>query len=161
MILSCLSNHLLEEVREAAPNAILWLNLYLWKGLTTNEKMIRRAEAAGFAAIVISIDIGVLSTRRGLPIGAKLDAFPVAHFTREEVRRPVREQGADGRARRRRTGRDVDIVRQGRQHDASAGDRQGRAHGALGTAGPRAGCRRHPRLQPRRTSARRRARQCT
>ncbi len=61
--LSTLSNTTLETVAEQAPPSPRWFQLYAFKdrGLTT--ELARRAEAAGYGAIVLTVDAPVLGRR--------------------------------------------------------------------------------------------------
>ncbi|KAH9382432.1 hypothetical protein HPB48_004306 [Haemaphysalis longicornis] len=56
MILSTLCTISLEEIREKAPDAILWLQLYVFKNRSITEDLIRRAECSNFSAIVLTVD---------------------------------------------------------------------------------------------------------
>ena len=62
-ILSTLSTTSLEDVAKAAPGGRLWFQLYVFKdrGLTT--ELVRRAEAAGYEAIVMTVDAPLLGRR--------------------------------------------------------------------------------------------------
>ena len=84
MIVSAFTNYPIDEIRAAAPNAVLWQNVYLWRNLTKNAEFIERAERLNFKAIVVSVDIATLSYRRMGPLGDKLDEIPEAHFTPKE-----------------------------------------------------------------------------
>jgi isopentenyl diphosphate isomerase/L-lactate dehydrogenase-like FMN-dependent dehydrogenase len=68
MILSPASNYSMEDVRKAAPRANLWLNVYMFESRSKTEELIRRAEKANFGAIVVSMDMQCLSSRRYAPI---------------------------------------------------------------------------------------------
>ncbi|KAK8786962.1 hypothetical protein V5799_023267 [Amblyomma americanum] len=56
MILSTLSSTPLEKVRRAAPNALLWLQLYVFKNRSVTTELIYRAEKAGYKALVLTVD---------------------------------------------------------------------------------------------------------
>nr|XP_054932385.1 uncharacterized protein LOC126540826 [Dermacentor andersoni] len=56
MILSTLSSTSVEEVRKAAPSATLWLQLYVFKNRTVTLELLRRAQAANFSAVVLTVD---------------------------------------------------------------------------------------------------------
>lgn len=62
MTLSSFSNYALEDVMEAASGP-KWFQLYLYRDLQTTEPVIRRAEAAGYKAIVLTADIPRLGKR--------------------------------------------------------------------------------------------------
>ena len=87
MIVSAFTNYPIDEVRAAAPTAVLWQNVYLWKGLEKTMDFVERAERLDFAAIVVSIDVATLSYRRMRPLGDKIDDIPEAHFSPDEVAR--------------------------------------------------------------------------
>lgn len=55
-ILSSFSNCTMKEVAEAAPNAIKWFQMCILKDRDSAIHFIRRAEEAGFRAIVLSVD---------------------------------------------------------------------------------------------------------
>uniref|UniRef100_G3MPB5 (S)-2-hydroxy-acid oxidase n=1 Tax=Amblyomma maculatum TaxID=34609 RepID=G3MPB5_AMBMU len=56
MILSTLSSTSIEDVRRGAPHALLWLQLYVFKNRSVTIELIRRAERAGYAALVLTVD---------------------------------------------------------------------------------------------------------
>lgn len=62
--LSTISTSSIEEVAQAAPNCIKWFQLYIYKDRETTKKLVRRAENAGFKAIVLTIDAPVFGVRR-------------------------------------------------------------------------------------------------
>ena len=55
-IASVHSNIKLEDIRLAAPKAILWQQTYIFVNRTVTVDILRRAEKAGFQAIVLAID---------------------------------------------------------------------------------------------------------
>uniref|UniRef100_A0A2S2Q2K2 Peroxisomal (S)-2-hydroxy-acid oxidase GLO5 n=1 Tax=Sipha flava TaxID=143950 RepID=A0A2S2Q2K2_9HEMI len=57
MILSTLSTCSMEEVVEAAPNAVKWFQLYTYKDKNLTKSLIGRAEKAGFKALVLTVDL--------------------------------------------------------------------------------------------------------
>jgi len=61
-ILSTVSGHRLEDVK-AASTGPMWYQLYLTGGREAGENALRRARAAGYTALVISIDTNVLGLR--------------------------------------------------------------------------------------------------
>lgn len=63
-ILSTLSTTPLEEVAAAAPNTTKWFQLYIYKDRSLTESMVRRAEKAGYKAIVLTIDAPYFGARR-------------------------------------------------------------------------------------------------
>lgn len=75
MVLSTLSSVTMEEVAGAAQTP-LWFQLYLQPDWEWNEEMLRRAEAAGYQAVVLTVDAMVNGVRNreqragfGLPEG--------------------------------------------------------------------------------------------
>lgn len=53
----------LEDVASAAPDAERWFQLYIVGGLTYSRRLVERAEAAGYRAIVLTVDLPVLGRR--------------------------------------------------------------------------------------------------
>jgi 4-hydroxymandelate oxidase len=62
MILSTVSSTLLEDVA-ANRSAPVWFQLYVYKDRAISESLIRRAEAAGFSALVLTVDTPLLGRR--------------------------------------------------------------------------------------------------
>ena len=62
MILSTLANTLLEEVSSAASGPV-WFQLYVFKDREITRNLIKRAEAAGVKAIVLTVDAPLLGQR--------------------------------------------------------------------------------------------------
>ncbi|XP_064626275.1 2-Hydroxyacid oxidase 1-like [Lineus longissimus] len=54
----------IEEVTAEAPNGVKWLQLYIPQDRRLTEQMIRRAEKAGFSALVFTVDLPQLGKRR-------------------------------------------------------------------------------------------------
>ena len=70
-ILSTISAHALEKVKAASTGPV-WYQLYLVGGRETAEASIRRAKAAGFSALAVTIDTAVAGMReRDLRNGMK------------------------------------------------------------------------------------------
>ncbi|XP_037948816.1 peroxisomal (S)-2-hydroxy-acid oxidase GLO5 [Teleopsis dalmanni] len=63
-ILSTLSTTSIEEVATAAPNTCKWFQLYVYKDRSLTEQLVRRAEKAGFKALVLTIDAPIFGQRR-------------------------------------------------------------------------------------------------
>jgi 4-hydroxymandelate oxidase len=61
--LSTTSTRSIEEVADAAPDAIRWFQLYVQAGLVLTRSLVERAEAAGYRAIVLTVDLPVLGHR--------------------------------------------------------------------------------------------------
>lgn len=62
MMVATLSTRALEEVAEAATGP-LWFQLYVYKDRAVSETLVRRAEAAGYRALVLTVDLPVLGRR--------------------------------------------------------------------------------------------------
>lgn len=62
--LSTISTSSIEEVAQAAPKCIKWFQLYIYKDRDATKKLVRRAELAGFKAIVLTVDAPVFGVRR-------------------------------------------------------------------------------------------------
>ena len=86
MCVSTLATVTLEEVAAAAPGAPRWFQLYIRRDRSFTEALVQRAVAAGYSAIVLTVDVPVLGRRRrdernsfSLPAGmemANLGAAP-------------------------------------------------------------------------------------
>ncbi|MEV4013959.1 alpha-hydroxy acid oxidase [Nonomuraea angiospora] len=63
MIVSMAATVAIEEVAAAAPGADLWFQLYVQPDLAFTETVVRRAEAAGCKALVVTVDSPVLGRR--------------------------------------------------------------------------------------------------
>ncbi|SCX57683.1 alpha-hydroxy acid oxidase [Variovorax sp. EL159] len=62
-ILSTASNTRIEDVRAAAPDATLWMQLYVMGERAIAERIVRRARTAGFEALVLTVDVPVSGLR--------------------------------------------------------------------------------------------------
>jgi isopentenyl diphosphate isomerase/L-lactate dehydrogenase-like FMN-dependent dehydrogenase len=62
-VLSTAASTKLETVAQAAPEASRWFQLYWPKSMTLAESFVRRADAAGFEAIVVTLDTWSLGWR--------------------------------------------------------------------------------------------------
>jgi 4-hydroxymandelate oxidase len=65
MIASTVSTRSLEEIAQSAASssAPLWFQLYVYPSLEVAAQLVRRAEAAGYRAIVLTVDLPVLGNR--------------------------------------------------------------------------------------------------
>lgn len=61
--MSTTSSRTLEEVAAAAPGADRWFQLYIVGGMAYSRTLVERAEAAGFRALVLTVDLPVLGRR--------------------------------------------------------------------------------------------------
>lgn len=62
MALSTLSNHSIEEVGQAAPHH-MWFQLYVYKDREITKELVNRAYAAGYKALVLTVDSPILGRR--------------------------------------------------------------------------------------------------
>jgi (S)-2-hydroxy-acid oxidase len=83
--LSIFSTCTIEEVAAAAPKARKWFQLSIFRqNRNIATELVQRAEAAGFEAIVLTVDFPIVGRRRNryeLPEGAKLANLPALDFT--------------------------------------------------------------------------------
>ncbi|XP_043525277.1 peroxisomal (S)-2-hydroxy-acid oxidase GLO5 [Frieseomelitta varia] len=63
-ILSTISTSSIEEVAEAAPDAIKWFQLYIYKDRNVTLNLVSRAERAGFKALLLTVDAPLFGDRR-------------------------------------------------------------------------------------------------
>jgi L-lactate dehydrogenase (cytochrome) len=61
--LSTMGTTSIEDVAKAAPAARKWFQLYVWKDRSAGEELMRRARAAGFEALVLTVDVPVAGAR--------------------------------------------------------------------------------------------------
>ncbi|PSN47506.1 Peroxisomal (S)-2-hydroxy-acid oxidase GLO5 [Blattella germanica] len=64
-ILSTLSTSSLEEVAAAAPKTNKWFQLYIYNDREVTQKLVHRAENAGFKALVLTVDAPILANFQG------------------------------------------------------------------------------------------------
>ena len=62
-VLSTLATSSIEQVAQAAPEAVKWFQLYVYKDRQLSQSLIKRAEKAGFKALVLTVDTPTLGTR--------------------------------------------------------------------------------------------------
>lgn len=75
--LSTMGTRSIEEVRDAAPDAERWFQLYLWREHHASLDLIRRAKAAGTTTLLVTVDTPVpgqrlRDTRNGMVIPPRL-----------------------------------------------------------------------------------------
>lgn len=93
---STLSTRSLEEIATAAPAGPRWFQLYLQPEWNVTERLVRRAEQAGYGAIVLTVDVPLLANRdRQARSGFALDA-PVPLGDGADVVSPARAPTEDG-----------------------------------------------------------------
>jgi 4-hydroxymandelate oxidase len=82
--LSTMSSRSIEEVAEAAPNGTHWFQLYVQARPGGSRQLVQRAEAAGFKAIVLTVDLPILGyrvrdRRNGWDLSVPLGNFEADH----------------------------------------------------------------------------------
>ena len=95
--LSTVSSRSIEEVAAAVPDAPRWFQLYVNEDRRFTRRLVERAEAAGYRAIVLTVDLPVLGyrereKRRGWVLDVRLGNF-VAE-TSPAAREEAEEEGA-------------------------------------------------------------------
>jgi isopentenyl diphosphate isomerase/L-lactate dehydrogenase-like FMN-dependent dehydrogenase len=79
------SGHLPDDVAQGAPGAALWQQLYLFQGREVAERIIRDAKAAGYKALIVTVDSpAMLKKHPELAISLRC----AVEFGPELVRRP-------------------------------------------------------------------------
>jgi 4-hydroxymandelate oxidase len=74
-VFSTLSSRSLEEIASVRPRGPRWFQLYLQPEWSATERLVHRAEKAGFTAVVLTADMPVLGIRDGqLKTGFAIDA---------------------------------------------------------------------------------------
>ncbi len=61
--LSTMGTRSIEEVATAAPNGRNWFQLYMWKDRERSMALVERAKAAGFEALMLTVDVPVAGDR--------------------------------------------------------------------------------------------------
>ena len=61
--LSTMGTTSIEDVAAAAPDARKWFQLYVWKDRAAAEDLMNRAKAAGFEALILTVDVPVAGAR--------------------------------------------------------------------------------------------------
>ncbi|KAJ8288727.1 hypothetical protein COCON_G00013860 [Conger conger] len=64
MMLSSFSTSSIEEVAEAGPSGVRWMQLYICKDRNLTLSLVRRAERAGYTGIFVTVDTPYLGRRR-------------------------------------------------------------------------------------------------
>lgn len=64
MMLSSWATSTIEEVGEAAPGGLRWMQLYIYKDRALTQSLVRRAEEAGYKGIFVTVDTPYLGKRR-------------------------------------------------------------------------------------------------
>lgn len=96
--LSTLSTSSIEEVAEASPDSMKWYQLYIYKDRELSKNLVRRAEAAGFKALVLTVDAPLFGIRRSdirnqfqLP-----EHLQLANFLDNRIAKKVDSEGGSG-----------------------------------------------------------------
>ncbi|KAM4904244.1 LOW QUALITY PROTEIN: 2-Hydroxyacid oxidase 1 [Sylvia borin] len=76
MMLSSWATSSIEEVAEAAPAGLRWLQLYVYKDQAVTESLVRRAESAGYRGIFVTVDTPYLGRR----VADVRNKFPPPHL---------------------------------------------------------------------------------
>lgn len=99
MTVSTMANRPLEEVAAAASGP-LWFQLYVYRDRNVSEQLVRRAEAAGYRALVLTVDTPRLSRReREIRMGFGLPPhLHTANFEGAAREQPGQTPGASGLA---------------------------------------------------------------
>ncbi|XP_030052174.1 2-Hydroxyacid oxidase 1 [Microcaecilia unicolor] len=63
MMLSSWATSSIEEVAEAAPDGLRWMQLYIYKDREVTKSLVQRAEAAGYKGIFLTVDTPYLGRR--------------------------------------------------------------------------------------------------
>lgn len=88
-VVSTAATSLLEDVRAAAPDADLWLQLYVQRDRAIAEDMMRRASDAAFSTLVLTVDTPVHGNRdHDVRNGFRLPLRPSAKLLLDCVRHP-------------------------------------------------------------------------
>jgi isopentenyl diphosphate isomerase/L-lactate dehydrogenase-like FMN-dependent dehydrogenase len=79
IVASTLSTHTLEEIAAAAADSPKWFQLYFQPDAAVTTDLVRRAEAAGFTAIVVTLDASLqVPNQRALHLGFRFPQQLVA-----------------------------------------------------------------------------------
>ncbi len=62
-VVSTAASHTIEAVAEAAPEGRRWFQLYVQRNRSVSRELVRRAEAAGYEAICLTVDLPVMGYR--------------------------------------------------------------------------------------------------
>jgi isopentenyl diphosphate isomerase/L-lactate dehydrogenase-like FMN-dependent dehydrogenase len=98
MCVSTLATTPLEAVAAAAPGAPRWFQLYVYRERQVSEALVRRAERAGYQALVLTVDTPRLGRReRDVRLGFTLPpGMGLANFEGALAREPVGTPGESG-----------------------------------------------------------------
>ena len=65
MAVSAYASYSYEEIADAVPQGLRWLQMYIFKDRNLTKDFVRRAEAHGYKALVITIDTDPLTLKAG------------------------------------------------------------------------------------------------
>ncbi|XP_077511323.1 2-Hydroxyacid oxidase 1-like isoform X3 [Amblyomma americanum] len=87
MIVSTIGTTSMEDVQKAAPDGLRWFQLYVYRDRDVTRGLVRRAEQAGYSALVLTVDTPYFGQRVAdvknnfeLPPGLKMANFSEADF---------------------------------------------------------------------------------
>jgi 4-hydroxymandelate oxidase len=80
-VVSAMATCSMEEIAERVPEVARWFQLYVHGDLDRARALVRRAEASGYTALVVTVDVPILGFRRqeGVPLEQRVE---LAHFPR-------------------------------------------------------------------------------
>lgn len=81
---STMATRSLEDIAAAAPGAPRWFQLYVRGDLDRARPLVERAEAAGYSALVVTVDVPTLGLRRHEGIGLA-DRVQLVHMPKPEA----------------------------------------------------------------------------
>ncbi len=85
--LSTMSSRSIEEVADAAPGGARWFQLYAQPDSGRSRALVERAAAAGYSAIVLTVDLPVLGYRQRDRLNAfDVTLVPLGNFGEDELR---------------------------------------------------------------------------
>lgn len=64
MMLSSWATSSIEEVAEAAPDGLRWMQLYIYKDRNLTKSLVKRAERLGYKGIFLTVDTPYLGRRQ-------------------------------------------------------------------------------------------------
>ncbi len=102
--LSTMSSRSIEDVAAAAPGGSLWFQLYTQPDPAVSRSLVQRAEAAGYRAIVLTVDLPVLGYR-GRDRRNRFDlSIPLGNFPNGRPSGDATESGYDALGQQRHLG---------------------------------------------------------
>jgi 4-hydroxymandelate oxidase len=80
-VVSAMSTCSMEDIAQAAPGAARWFQLYVRGTLERARPLMQRAEASGYTALVVTVDVPILGFRRHEAVSLE-QRVELAHFPR-------------------------------------------------------------------------------